>query len=110
MIRISFNRNDRGLIDSFTMSGHAESGPYGQDLVCAGASAVSFGSVNAIAVLCDTELEVDMEGDGGYLSCRIPDGLDPNTYEKIQLILDAMLVSFQTMEAQYAEFIKITSP
>jgi len=35
-------------ITGFEMSGHADFADHGQDLVCAGASAVSFGAVNAI--------------------------------------------------------------
>src|SRR5699024_12152227 len=35
-------------ISSFVVSGHANSGPYGQDLVCAAVSAVTFGAGNAV--------------------------------------------------------------
>ncbi|SDN59539.1 ribosomal-processing cysteine protease Prp [Alkalicoccus daliensis] len=109
MIQIRFDRNNRGKITSFTMSGHAESGPYGYDLVCAGASAVSFGAVNAIYALTETELELQMEGGGGYLSGKVPEGLSETVYEKIQLLLEGMLVSFLTMEEQYGEFISVKS-
>ena len=44
MINITINRNESGLIQSFTMSGHAYLLTMDQDIVCAGASAVSFGS------------------------------------------------------------------
>lgn len=109
MITITFNRNNDGTICSFTMSGHADSGPYGYDLVCAGASAVSFGTVNAIAELCHTELHVEMESGGGFLHCRVPKHLDDSTYENVQLLLKGMLVSMQTMEEQYRQFIRIKS-
>lgn len=42
MIKITVYR-DNNQIKTFELSGHAESGPYGYDLVCAGVSAVSFG-------------------------------------------------------------------
>jgi len=109
MMTITFDRNNDGTIHSFTMLGHAESGPYGYDLVCAGASAVSFGAVNAIAELCQTELHVEMKNDGGFLRCRVPEHLNDGTYEKVQLLLEGMLVSMKTMEDQYAQFIQIKS-
>ncbi|WP_280769759.1 ribosomal-processing cysteine protease Prp [Salipaludibacillus daqingensis] len=109
MINITFDRNTNGFIDSFTMAGHAESGPYGHDLVCAGASAVAFGTVNAIAEICQTELEVEMNDDGGFLRCCVPKHLDKVTYEKVQLLLNGMLVSMKTMEEQYRQFIRIES-
>lgn len=108
MIHIRFDRNNRGKITSFTMSGHAESGPYGFDLVCAGASAVSFGAVNAIYELTNTELELQMEGGGGYLSGTVPAGLSETVYDNIQLLLEGMRISFLTMEEQYGEFIQVT--
>ena len=39
------------------MKGHADFAEHGKDLVCAGASAVSFGAVNAIIAL--TEITPD---------------------------------------------------
>ena len=51
MIKVTINRTESGLIQSFTMSGHADFAEHGQDIVCAGVSAVSFGAVNAIMAL-----------------------------------------------------------
>lgn len=44
-IRISYSRK---LIRSINVSGHADSAEYGQDLVCAGMSAVVTGAFNAV--------------------------------------------------------------
>ncbi|MCR6111488.1 ribosomal-processing cysteine protease Prp [Bacillus sp. A301a_S52] len=109
MIHVTFNRNDDGTIHTFTMKGHAESGPYGYDLVCAGVSAVSFGAVNAIADLCNTKMMVETKDDGGFLRCRVPKGLNHDTFEKVQLLLNGMLVSLKTIEDQYSQFIRIDS-
>ncbi len=38
----------KGKVTDVIMDGHADHGEYGHDIVCAGASAVLFGSVNAI--------------------------------------------------------------
>lgn len=109
MIQIDFARNENGEILSFTMSGHAESGPHGHDLVCAGASAVSFGTLNAVYELTGTKLEMQMDSEeGGFLSGTVPSGLSETTEANIQLLLEGMLVSFLTMEEQYGEFITVT--
>ena len=42
MVKVIVERNDQNEIMSYELSGHANSGPYGYDLVCAGVSAVSF--------------------------------------------------------------------
>ncbi|MCK0473524.1 ribosomal-processing cysteine protease Prp [Halalkalibacter sp. APA_J-10(15)] len=107
MIIVDVSRNHDLMIECFTMSGHAESGPYGQDLVCAGASAVSIGTLNAIATLCDIELDVESKEEGGFLRCCVPSDVDEAAFEKIQLLLEGMLVSLQSIAEEYRAFIKI---
>ena len=106
MIRVTvFRKNDQ--IQAFEISGHANSGPYGYDLVCAGVSAVSFGAVNAAIQLCDVELTIDQAGKGGYLYIEIPSTLSDQKSTQIQLIFEAMLISLQTIERDYNQFIHI---
>lgn len=107
MINVTFERNKDETIHTFTMKGHAMSGPHGQDLVCAGASAVSFGLINAVYEICQVPLIVDMKGEGGFLRCQVPDNLDPTTYEKVQLLFEGLFVSLKTIEEQYGEHIRI---
>ena len=103
MINIHVNRTTNGEITSFSMSGHAEAGPYGYDIVCAGASAVLFGSVNAILGLTSERPDIDYDDDGGYFHLRSVNVND----EQAQLILQAMLVSLQTIEDEYHDNIKL---
>jgi uncharacterized protein YsxB (DUF464 family) len=107
MINITIYRNESGLIQSFTMSGHALFANHGQDLVCAGASAVSFGSINAVHELTGIIPDIE-QGEDGFLSCTIPENISEAIQEKIQLLLEGMVISLQTIEEQYGEHIKIT--
>ncbi|AYC29739.1 ribosomal-processing cysteine protease Prp [Paenisporosarcina cavernae] len=108
MIKVNVTKNQSGLITSFEMSGHANFAVHGSDLVCAAASAVSFGSVNAIASLTKTIPVVKQGQEGGYLFVTLPASLDQEEQEKIQLLLNAMIVSLQTIEHDYGKYIKIT--
>src|SRR5690625_2519829 len=94
-------------IRSIEISGHAESGPYGHDLVCAGVSAVSIGAVNAVMELSDIDVKVEQGGKGGYLKIALPALLRDKEMEKAQLLLEGMLVSLRTIENEYGEFIRI---
>lgn len=107
MIQVRVHRTDEGEIASFSMTGHAEAGPYGYDIVCAGASAVSFGAVNAIYSLCNVELDVDLKEEGGYLHCVVPKNVQGRTKEDVQLLLEGMLVSLQAIAEEYGEHITI---
>jgi len=100
-----FRENNK--ITAFELSGHANSGPYGYDLVCAGVSAVSFGAVNAILKLCDIDLHIEQAEEGGYLYVKLPPIDDKKQQNNTQLLLEGMLVSLRTIERDYSEFIKI---
>ncbi|HLS61565.1 MAG TPA: ribosomal-processing cysteine protease Prp [Virgibacillus sp.] len=108
MITIRIYRKDNQIV-AFELSGHADSGPYGYDLVCAGVSAVSFGAVNAIHELCEIDLEIRQADEGGYLYVCIPSSIDDEANDKAQLLLESMLISLNTIERDYGEFIKMES-
>ena len=107
MINITINRNETGLIQSFSMSGHALFANHGSDIVCAGASAVSIGAINAIHELTGITPEIE-QGEEGFLNCRLPDHISKSVQDNIQLLLKGMVISLQTIEEQYGEHIKIT--
>lgn len=108
MITITITRS-RDEITAFEISGHAESGPYGYDLVCAAVSAVSFGTVNAIDRLFHARMHIKQGEDGGYLYVQIPQASDREVQNHVQTLLEGMLVSLQTIERDYNQFIQITS-
>ncbi len=98
------NEQSSGRISSFEMTGHADFAEHGKDLVCAGASAVSFGAVNAIIALTGITPDIDMGSDGGYLKVVLPE-TEKDT--EIQLIVRAMIVSLQTIEQDYGQHINL---
>ena len=103
MINVDFKLNDEGQITDVIMDGHADFAEHGQDIVCAGASAVVFGSVNAIIGLTAERPDIDYSDDGGYFHVRSVD----TSNEQAQLILQSMLVSLQTIEEEYNENIRL---
>src|SRR5690625_2447616 len=105
MITATFFHKNKS-VQAFEISGHAESGPYGYDLVCAGVSAISFGMVNAISALCKIEMDIVQES-SGYLQVTIPDDLSRDVRERVQLLLEGMMISLETMEREYSQFITI---
>ncbi|WP_339250753.1 ribosomal-processing cysteine protease Prp [Sporosarcina sp. FSL W8-0480] len=104
MIKIIINEQQSGRISSFEMKGHANFAEHGKDLVCAGASAVSFGAVNAIIALTGITPDIEQASDGGYLKVVFP---ETEKDDEIQLIVKAMVVSLQTIEQDYGQHIKL---
>ena len=94
MITVDITVDDEGKVTDVIMDGHANHGEYGHDIVCAGASAVLFGSVNAIMGLTSEKPDIDYDDDGGHFHIR---SVDTNNKEA-QLILQAMLVSYKQLK------------
>lgn len=107
MIEITVIRNQSEMIQSFAISGHAFFAKRGKDIVCAGVSAVSIGAINAVHALTGITPLIEHKEDG-FLSCVIPDHLSDEAKEKIQLLLEGMVVSLKTIEEEYGQHIQIT--
>jgi len=107
MIDVTIYRTESGKIHEFEMSGHAWFADRGKDIVCAGVSAVSVGAINAIHEITSVTPDLEHRADG-FLRCMVPDDLPEDTYEKVQLLLEGMVVSLRTIEEEYGKHIKIT--
>ncbi|WP_040981660.1 ribosomal-processing cysteine protease Prp [Oceanobacillus jeddahense] len=106
MIQITVFQSE-SRVTAFELTGHAESGPYGYDLVCAGVSAVTFGAVNAIMELCETDLDIDQGADGGYFAVKLPTDIGSQKLEKMQWLIQGMIVSLETIEESYREHVQL---
>jgi uncharacterized protein len=106
MIRITITRTESDSIQSFEISGHAFFANRGKDIVCAGVSAVSVGTINAVHAI--TGVTPEIENGDGFLRCVVPENLPIDINEKVQLLLEGMAVSLRTIEEEYGKHIKIT--
>ncbi len=108
MIQGSFRRNQAGQIVSFEISGHANAGPYGSDLVCAAVSALSVSAVNGIESLAGFQPMTELnDEEDGYLSFEILRDITQEQTNIAQILLENLLLSLQTMEQEYTDFITI---
>lgn len=110
MIKGSFKRNESGHIVSFEVTGHAEAGPYGSDIVCAAVSALTFNTVNGIESLAGFQPLVDMnDEDGGYLYVETIKNVTGEQVNISQILLENLLLGLQAVEAEEPEFIQIAT-
>ena len=108
MIKGTFKRNDAGQIVSFTLTGHADAGPYGSDIVCAGVSALAISTVNGIASLAGFEPIVEVDDvEGGYLYVEMLTTVNQEQKNIAQILLENLLLGLQSIENENTEFIQI---
>lgn len=88
------------LIQTITVTGHADSDVYGHDLVCAIVSGIMTGLCNAMDQLAH---EDNMIVDEGHVEIHVT---HPN--EKTDLILETGLIQLKTAEEVNQDYLKVT--
>ena len=99
MIRVRVVRKNH-LIQSITVTGHADSDVYGHDLVCAIVSGIMTGLCNAMDILVG---EDDVIFEEGHVEIHVA---KPN--EKTDLILETGLIQLKTAEEVNKDYLKVT--
>lgn len=99
MIRVRVVRKNH-LIQSITVTGHADSDVYGHDLVCAIVSGIMTGLCNAMDILVG---EDDVIFEEGHIEIHVA---KPN--EKTDLILETGLIQLKTAEEVNQDYLKVT--
>lgn len=99
MTKVIVCEND-GWIESLEIKGHAGSAEYGSDLVCAGISTLTFGTLNALYELFEKDLDSKIED--GHINIWVK-----RHSEKLQLCLNFALIEYQMLTEQYPDNIEI---
>ncbi|WP_179395607.1 ribosomal-processing cysteine protease Prp [Lacticaseibacillus absianus] len=108
MIKAIFTRDGDGALHQFKLTGHADSGEYGQDIVCAAVSAVSIGAVNGIEALAGYEPTVVAdEVNGGHLDVTIPHRISQDQRHTTQILLESLLLAMQDIAADYGDYVTV---
>lgn len=105
MITVSILRRNDKAIQGFKIIGHANYAKAGEDIVCAGVSAVTVGTVNSVEAL--TGIVMDTEMKDGFLNASLPDMSPSPALEQAQLLLSSLVVMLKSIEQSYDKYIKI---
>ena len=88
------------MFTKIEISGHANSGKYGHDLVCAGVSCITFGTLNALDKMASDNVNLIVNN---KITIEVKNLLD----EKVQIILQTMMIQLETIKEQYSNYIEI---
>ncbi|UQS83444.1 ribosomal-processing cysteine protease Prp [Bombilactobacillus thymidiniphilus] len=110
MIKATFHCNGAGHVTSYQISGHAQSGPYGQDIVCAAVSVVSIGTINSLQEVAGVNPHFTSNDlDGGFLQCAVdyPKITDVMQQNSAITLMDSCYQIMKSIVANYSDFIQI---
>ena len=86
--------------DGLTMTGHAGFAEYGEDIVCAGISALVQTLVEAVEELTDDELQYEISA--GYVDVK-----HEALTERAQVLFDAFLIGVEMIAESYPENVEL---
>ena len=104
MITETVSRNEDGVCNRICMEGHAGYAEYGQDIVCAAASALFINTVNAIETFTDDDFTVDQDTKTDRVILQMTSSISGEA----KLLIDSLLLGLQGIESEYGtEFIRV---
>lgn len=94
---IKVMRIDNGVV----VEGHANYAPLGQDIVCAGVSALYINLLNCLDLLTDDDFDAQIIGDKNIV-----------TFEHLsdagRLLVDAFLIGINGISEEYPDYVEVT--
>lgn len=105
MIKIIILLDKEKNINGLKISGHAGYDEMGQDIVCAGVSALTYTLINALESLAGVHAKCEITE--GYVSYILPKKIDSVVYEKSQLILKTIVLGYYNMMDSYKTYIEV---
>ena len=103
MITVTVTRSNGDPV-GFTVSGHANMGEYGEDLVCAAVSAVVQTAILGITEVCHIPAGVSIEE--GETVCILSKDASADEIQRAGIVINTMLTGLRSIQASYPKTLK----
>ena len=107
MTRVTFKWTGDGRIRGFTVTGHAGFAEKGEDLICAGISAVTFTGLNALIEVAGFEPVYAIDAETAQVECFLPEDLPEVQFHIAQVILATVRIGFVGIAAENSEYLQV---
>lgn len=105
MIKVTIARSSTGLFTGLKITGHAGYADFGEDIVCAGASALAETSVLGLVKVAGINPVVASKS--GYFSLKFPDNMPESSLEKALCIVETLCLGLEDMAKSYPSHIRV---
>jgi Predicted ribosomal protein len=103
MITVTVTR-ENGTPVGFSVTGHANMGEYGEDLVCAAVSAVVQTAILGITEVCHIPAGVSIEE--GETHCILTKDAKQDEIQRAGIVFDTMIAGLRSIQASYPKTLK----
>lgn len=106
MTKVQVRRAPDGSIAEIRVTGHAGYAEIGEDIVCAGISALTATALLAMERIAEHPHEGKLSE--GLMSCKLQPGGTPESSQKAQTILETLVLGLRDIAKDYPKFIRVT--
>lgn len=107
MVRVELYQAGPGELTGFRAVGHAGYAPPGEDIVCAGVSALTQACV--LGLKDHLQLPVILKAEHGLLECRLPREIPAEAKAPAQAILETMVLALREIEKEHGRYFALIS-
>ena len=104
MIQAIFTKDASGWSE-MTITGHAGSGEYGFDVICASVSMLALNFANSVEAMTQKMPQVEMVDDGGYLVIRKPHNLTKADDTVWQTIFESVVIGLENLAENESDYV-----
>ena len=97
MITITIYQDQKGKTTGFNCIGHAGYADYGNDVVCAGVSALVINTVNSLEILTKAKFDISDNSKTGELNVK----LAQPAKDDVALLIDSMILGLKGIQKDY---------
>ncbi|HWQ57922.1 MAG TPA: ribosomal-processing cysteine protease Prp [Clostridia bacterium] len=94
-----------GRMAGFEAQGHADSAEEGEDIVCAGISALTQAALIGIREYLGIDCAWEIAD--GYLYCMLPSDIGEKEWREAEIILETMALGLGSLAETYGTFLKL---
>ncbi|HEY3363720.1 MAG TPA: ribosomal-processing cysteine protease Prp [Symbiobacteriaceae bacterium] len=106
MVKVQVRRGTDGTIAKIQVTGHAGYAEQGQDIVCAGVSALVATALIGLRQVADHPFEGEVTS--GLMYCKVAAGGTPESAARAQVILQTTLLGLKDIAKDYPQFVRVT--
>ena len=105
MVRVMVIR-ERGTPVGFELTGHADQGAYGEDIVCAGISAITETAI--LGIMDVLKLDAAYTHESGYARCELSRETAGEDRKRAAIVFDTMIAGLRSIQAAYPKSLKFS--
>ena len=93
-------------ISGFRIQGHAQAAPHGEDMVCAGVSAVAQAALLGLDAFLPGGFGWEIKKDG-FMECFLHKNLTAEEQKASGIILETMMRGLRSIQESYGEYVSV---